>query len=200
MFLQDLTGSPAPLTRGLVARAFKEKANPCRGLLVFNASFSPEEKNSSEHLDRPKTLPPSLVTEFQGWPPTVTWSFFSMNGGVGVTQQPQSHLKTWARWARAQGPHGHRGPAHANLCTTVLLYCVVALHCIINLCSVAEDLPCLWNWDALILMHYRKCVSIWQICVTKDLDYDDLLNECEHLKHFMGLDQNSETFPERTEK
>ncbi|XP_040197362.1 zinc finger MYM-type protein 1-like [Rana temporaria] len=29
----------------------------------------------------------------------------------------------------------------------------------------------------------------------KDLDYGDLLNECEHLKHYMILDQNCETLP-----
>ena len=29
----------------------------------------------------------------------------------------------------------------------------------------------------------------------KDLNYDDLLNECEHLKHFISLNQNSETLP-----
>ena len=29
----------------------------------------------------------------------------------------------------------------------------------------------------------------------KDLNYDDLLNECEHLKHYMALDENCETLP-----
>ena len=31
----------------------------------------------------------------------------------------------------------------------------------------------------------------------KDLNYDDILNECEHLKHFISLNQNSETLPAR---
>ena len=29
----------------------------------------------------------------------------------------------------------------------------------------------------------------------KDLNYDDLLNQCEHLKHNMALDENCETLP-----
>ena len=27
----------------------------------------------------------------------------------------------------------------------------------------------------------------------KDRNYDDLLNECEHLKHYMAFDENCET-------
>ncbi len=29
----------------------------------------------------------------------------------------------------------------------------------------------------------------------KDLNYNDLLNECEHLKHYMALNENCETLP-----
>ena len=40
----------------------------------------------------------------------------------------------------------------------------------------------------------KKCQHLANM-YHKDLNYDDLLNECEHLKHYMALDQNCKTLP-----
>ena len=40
----------------------------------------------------------------------------------------------------------------------------------------------------------KKCEHLANM-YHKDLNYDDLLNECEHLQHYMALHKNSETFP-----
>ena len=46
-----------------------------------------------------------------------------------------------------------------------------------------------------IASHALKSVHIWEICITSTLIMMTFLNECEHLKHYMGLDEITEILP-----